>query len=164
MWFAKTPGTNKGRARLNRTSIEDYSIMRFSGVNIPDEKRVDIGLSYLYGIGRKNVEEILKKSEVDPSTRVKSLSEDEQKRIQKALESYKIEGDLRAEISDNVKRLREMGTYRGIRHNRNLPVRGQRTKSNARTKRGKRVTIGAIKKEVAAKMGIGTAAPAGGAK
>lgn len=128
--------------------------MRFSGVNIPDEKRVDVGLSYLYGIGRKNVVEILKKSEVEPSKRVKTLSEDEQKRIQKVLESYKIEGDLRAEVSDNIKRLKEITAYRGVRHTRNLPVRGQRTKSNARTKRGKRVTIGAIKKEVAAKMGI----------
>lgn len=151
--------------RKPKAQAEARIIMRFSGVNIPDEKRVDVGLSYLYGIGRKNVVEILKKSEVDPAKRVKTLSEDEQKRIQKVLESYKIEGDLRAEITDNIKRLREITAYRGVRHTRNLPVRGQRTKSNARTKRGKRVTIGAIKKEVAAKMGIGApAAPAGGAK
>ena len=132
--------------------------MRFSGVNIPDEKRVDIALSYLYGIGRKNAVEILKKSEVDASTRVKSLTEEEQKKIQKVLEGYKTEGDLRAEVADNIKRLKEIGAYRGVRHSKNLPVRGQRTKSNARTKRGKRVTIGAIKKEVAAKMGIGAPA------
>ncbi len=132
--------------------------MRFSGVNIPDEKRVDIALSYLYGIGRKNAVEILKKSEVDASTRVKSLTEEEQKKIQKVLEGYKTEGDLRAEVADNIKRLKEIGAYRGVRHGKNLPVRGQRTKSNARTKRGKRVTIGAIKKEVAAKMGIGAPA------
>lgn len=128
--------------------------MRISGVNIPDEKRVDISLSYLYGIGRKNVIGILKKAEVDASKRVKSLSEDEQKRIQKVLESHKIEGDLRAEVTENIKRLKEIGSYRGTRHSKSLPTRGQRTKSNARTKRGKRLTIGAIKKEVAVKMGI----------
>ncbi|OGH21672.1 MAG: 30S ribosomal protein S13 [Candidatus Levybacteria bacterium RIFCSPLOWO2_01_FULL_38_13] len=128
--------------------------MRIAGVNIPDEKRIDIALSYLYGIGRNNVNEILKKAEIDASKRTNSLSEEEQKRIQKVLETYRLEGDLRAEISGNIKRLKETGAYRGIRHSRNLPARGQRTRSNARTKRGKRVTIGAIKKEVAAKMGI----------
>jgi len=134
--------------------------MRISGINIPDEKRVDISLSYLYGIGRKNVVDILKKADVDASKRVKSLSEDEQKRIQKVLESHKIEGDLRAEVTGNIKRLKEIGSYRGTRHSKSLPSRGQRTKSNARTKRGKRLTIGAIKKEVAAKMGIGVPAEA----
>jgi len=128
--------------------------MRISGVNIPEEKRVDIALTYLYGIGRSNVVEVLKKANVDGSKRVKALSDDEQKRIQKVLEGYKIEGDLRAEVSANIKRLKEIGSYRGLRHTRNLPVRGQRTRSNARTKRGKRVTIGAIKKEIAAKMGL----------
>lgn len=128
--------------------------MRISGITIPDEKRVDIALTYLYGIGRNNVSEILKKANVEPSKRVKSLSEDEQKSIQKILEVYKIEGDLRVEVSDSIKRLKEVGSYRGTRHSRNLPVRGQRTRSNARTKRGKRVTIGAIKKEDAIKMGI----------
>lgn len=130
--------------------------MRISGVNLPDNKRVDIGLSYLYGVGRGNVSEVLSKASVDASKRIKDLSEDEQKRIQKALEEYKIEGDLRVEIQGNIKRLRELGAYRGVRHSKNLPVRGQRTKSNARTKRGKRVTIGAIKKEMAVKMGITT--------
>lgn len=129
--------------------------MRISGINLPDEKRVDIGLSYLFGIGRKNVVKILKRAEVDASIRIKTLSDDEQKRIAKVLEEYKIEGDLKVEIQNNIKRLREVGSYRGIRHAKNLPVRGQRTKSNARTKRGKRVTIGAIKKEEATKMGIG---------
>lgn len=123
-------------------------------MNLPDEKRVDIGLTYLYGVGRKNVVDILKKAEIDPATRIKVLSEDEQKRLQKVLESYKLEGDLRVEIQGNIKRLKEIGSYRGVRHGKSLPVRGQRTKSNARTKRGKRLTIGAIKKEVAAKMGI----------
>lgn len=128
--------------------------MRISGVNIPDEKRIDIALTYLYGIGRSNVYEVLKKAGVEASKRVKTLSEDEQKRIQKALEKHKLEGDLRAEVAGNIKRLKEIGSYRGARHTKNLPVRGQRTRSNARTKRGKRVTIGAIKKEAAQKMGL----------
>ena len=138
--------------------------MRISGINIPDEKRVDISLTYLYGIGRSNVREVLKKAQIDGSKRAKDLTEDEQKRILDTISTYKVEGDLRAEVVSNIKRLRDNGSYRGQRHNRNLPARGQRTRSNARTKRGKRVTIGAIKKEVAAKMGIGTgpaaAAPA----
>jgi small subunit ribosomal protein S13 len=125
--------------------------MRILGINLPDEKRVDIGLSYLYGIGRNNVYEVLKKAEVDPAKRIKALSEDEQKRIQKILETYKIEGDLRVEVSGNIKRLKEIGSYIGSRHSKNLPAHGQRTRSNARTKRGKRVTIGAIKKELATK-------------
>ncbi len=128
--------------------------MRISGVNIPDEKKLYISLTYIYGVGRGNVSEILKKSDVSGDKRVNALSEEEQKRIQQALEQVKVEGDLRAEVSENIKRLKELTAYRGVRHSRNLPVRGQRTRSNARTKRGKRVTIGANKKEVAAKMGI----------
>ncbi len=128
--------------------------MRISGVTLLDNKRVDIALTYLYGVGRSNVKDILKKANIEPSKRVSSLSEDEQKTIQKVLEDYKTEGDLRVEVSDNIKRLREVLSYRGVRHIKNLPVRGQRTRSNARTKRGKRVTIGAIKKEDAIKMGI----------
>lgn len=128
--------------------------MRIAGYNLQDTKRVDISLTYVYGIGRKNVVDILKKANVESSKRVKALSEDEQKRIQKVLETYKLEGDLRAEVSGNIKRLKEISSYRGSRHSKNLPVRGQRTRSNARTKRGKRVTIGAIKKETAVKMGI----------
>jgi len=126
--------------------------MRISGVTIPDEKRVDISLTYLYGIGRSNVKDVLKIAKVDASIRVHALSEDEQKRIAKALETYKLEGDLRAEIGANIKRLKDISSYIGIRHMRSLPVHGQRTRSNARTKRGKRMTIGAIKKELAAKM------------
>ena len=130
--------------------------MRVSGVNIPDNKKLEIALTYLYGVGRKNVVEILKKSQVDGSKRVNEVSEEELKKIQKSLEKLKLEGDLRAEITENIKRLREIGSYSGTRHSKNLPVRGQRTRSNARTKRGKRVTIGAIKKEVAVKMGLTT--------
>jgi len=128
--------------------------MRIAGYNLQDLKRVDIALTYIYGIGRRNVVDILKKAEVDSAKRVKSLSEDEQKRIQKVLEGYRLEGDLRAEVNSNIKRLKEIVSYRGSRHSKNLPVRGQRTRSNARTKRGKRVTIGAIKKEEAVKTDI----------
>lgn len=128
--------------------------MRIAGYNLQDLKRVDIALTYIYGIGRKNVVSILKKAEVDGAKRVKSLSEDEQKKIQKVLEGYKLEGDLRAEVHANIKRLKEIASYRGSRHSKNLPVRGQRTRSNARTKRGKRVTIGAIKKEEATKTEV----------
>src|SRR5216683_330327 len=126
--------------------------MRIVGVTIPDEKRVDIALSYIYGIGRKNVVDVLKKAEVTAEKRAKTLTEDEIKRLTKVLEGYKVEGDLKADIASNIRRLRDIGSYRGMRHAHGLPVRGQRTRSNARTKRGKRVTIGAIKKEVMAKM------------
>lgn len=126
--------------------------MRILGTNLPDDKRIDISLTYLYGIGRKNVVNILKKANIDASKRAKALTEDDIKKISNAIEGIKIEGDLRAEVNENIRRLKETGSYKGIRHSRSLPVRGQRTRSNARTKRGKRVTIGAIKKEVAAKM------------
>jgi small subunit ribosomal protein S13 len=126
--------------------------MRVAGVNLPDEKRIDIALTYIYGIGRSNVLPVLKVADVDPTTRSKNLTEDEIKRITRALDTYKIEGDLRAEIAGNIRRLKETGSYRGSRHTHGLPSRGQRTRSNARTKRGKRMTIGAIKKEVMAKM------------
>jgi small subunit ribosomal protein S13 len=130
--------------------------MRISGINIPDEKKLEVALSYIYGVGRSNTREILGKAKIDGSKRVHTLTEEEQKRIQQALETYKLEGDLRTEINSNIRRLKDIGAYRGIRHSRNLPVRGQRTRSNARTKRGKRVTIGAIKKEMATKMGLDT--------
>jgi len=126
--------------------------MRIVGVNIPDEKRIDIAMSYVYGIGRRNIVPVLEKAQVDPAKRTKTLTEDEVKRITKALETFKLEGDLRADVNAVIRRLKETGAYRGIRHSRSLPSRGQRTRSNARTKRGKRVTIGAIKKEVMAKM------------
>lgn len=128
--------------------------MRVAGVNIPEQKRIDRALAYIYGVGSSNVYGILKKAEIDASKRLKDLTEEEIIRIQKVLDTIKTEGDLRAEVVSNIKRLKEIGSYRGIRHARNLPSRGQRTRSNARTKRGKRVTIGAIKKEVAEKMGL----------
>ncbi|MCL4339298.1 30S ribosomal protein S13 [Patescibacteria group bacterium] len=135
---------------------------RIVGLDLPDHKRVDIALTYIYGIGRSNVRVILEKSSVAATKRVKELTEDEIGRIQKAIESsFKVEGDLKGEISENIKRLREIGSYRGIRHIRGLPVRGQRTRSNARTKRGKRKTVGALRKETRAKLETGaTAQPA----
>jgi len=126
--------------------------MRVAGVNIPDEKRVDIALTYIFGVGRSVVYEILEKAKIEPSKRTNKLTEEEIIRIQKTLDAYKIEGDLRADRVSDIKRLRDINAYRGVRHTRNLPVRGQRTRSNARTKRGKRVTIEAIKKEIAEKM------------
>lgn len=127
-------------------------IMRVAGVTIPDEKRLDIALTYLYGIGRSNVEVVLKKANLDGSIRVKNLSEEDQVKVQRALDGIKVEGDLRTDVAGDIKRLKESGAYRGLRHIKGLPSRGQRTRSNGRTKRGKRVTIGAIKKEMAAKM------------
>ena len=126
--------------------------MRVVGVNVPDNKRVDIALTYIYGLGRSNVLPVLEKAKIELTKKAKDLTEEELGRIQKVLETYKIEGDLRADIANDIKRLKEVSSYRGMRHAKSLPARGQRTRSNARTKRGKRVTIGAIKKEVAVKM------------
>ena len=116
---------------------------RIAGVDLPKDKRVEIGLTYLYGIGRITSKEILAKAKVNPDTRVKDLTEEEVARIRSLLDSdgYKIEGDLRREVAQNIKRLQEIGSYRGTRHRRNLPVRGQRTRTNARTKRGPRKTV-----------------------
>ncbi len=125
---------------------------RIIGVDIPSEKRIDIALTYIYGVGRSNVEEILKKAKVDPTKRAHQLTREEIAKLTKALESVKTEGDLREERVKNIKRLKRIGSYRGLRHSQNLPVRGQRTRSNARTKRGKRVTVGAFKKEALTKV------------
>ena len=126
---------------------------RIAGRDLPDHKRIDIALTYIYGIGRTNVIPVLKKASVESNKRVKDLSEEEVGRIQKSIDAgIKVEGDLRSEISENIKRLKEVGAYRGIRHARSLPVRGQRTRSNARTKRGLRKTVGALRKETRAKL------------
>ncbi len=113
-------------------------MIRISGVNLPDEKRVDIGLTYWFGIGRANSKGVLKEAGVLESKRMKDLTEKEVGQIQKVIDKIKVEGDLRQEINQNIRRLEDNGSYRGLRHRRGLPVRGQRTKSNARTKRGKR--------------------------
>lgn len=123
---------------------------RIAGVDLPNEKPTWIALTYLYGIGRNNVALLLKEAEVSGSKRAADLTPEEISRLAKALEKFKVEGDLRKEIAENIKRLKEIGSYLGIRHSKGLPVRGQRTRSNARTKRGKRVTIGALKKEAIA--------------
>lgn len=127
---------------------------RVSGIDIPLNKRTDIALTFIYGIGRKNVVGILKAANVSGEKRAKDLTREEIARLQKVIDSFKVEGDLRAQVYADIKRLKEIGSYRGLRHIRNLPVRGQRTRSNARTKRGKRVTIGALRKEMAEKMGL----------
>lgn len=122
---------------------------RIAGVDLPREKRVEIGLTYIFGIGRPSSNRILKMAQVDPNTRVKNLREEEIVRLREIIErDFRVEGDLRREVSMNIKRLMDIGCYRGLRHRRGLPVRGQRTRTNARTRKGrKRQTIGAKKKE-----------------
>jgi len=120
---------------------------RISGVDLPREKRVEIGLTYIYGIGRTSSNRILTNAGVNPDTRVKDLTDDEVKRIAEVItESQTVEGDLRREIAMNIKRLQEIGCYRGIRHRKSLPVRGQKTKTNARTRKGPRKTVANKKK------------------
>jgi len=120
---------------------------RIAGVDLPREKRVEIGLTYIYGIGLPTSRIILEKAGVNPDTRVKDLSEEEVGAIRKIIDSeYVVEGDLRREVSLNIKRLMEIGCYRGIRHRRNLPVRGQNTKNNSRTRKGPKKTGGRKKK------------------
>ena len=119
---------------------------RIAGVDLPREKRVEIGLTYIYGIGLSTSQKILKDAGVNPDTRVKDLTAEQEQAIRKAMEGITVEGDLRREVALNIKRLTEIGCYRGLRHRRGLPVRGQRTKTNARTRKGPRKTI-ANKKE-----------------
>ena len=120
---------------------------RIAGVDLPREKRVEIGLTYIYGIGRVSADRILEAANVDPSTRVRDLTDDEVKRISAVIdETMTVEGDLRREIALNIKRLQEIGCYRGIRHRKGLPVRGQKTKTNARTRKGPKRTAANKKK------------------
>ena len=120
---------------------------RIAGVDLPREKRVEIGLTYIYGIGRTSSNRILEAANVDPSTRVRDLTDDEVKRISAVIdETQTVEGDLRREIAMNIKRLQEIGCYRGIRHRKSLPVRGQKTKTNARTRKGPKRTVANKKK------------------
>jgi len=122
-------------------------LARIAGVDLPKNKRVEIALTYLYGIGRTNSNKILKAAEVDPNTRTQNLTEGQIAQIRKILDrDYKVEGDLRKEVAMNIKRLMDVGTYRGLRHRRGLPVRGQRTHTNARTRKGPRKASIAIKK------------------
>ncbi|MBS4007407.1 MAG: 30S ribosomal protein S13 [Clostridium sp.] len=121
---------------------------RIAGVDLPREKRVEIALTYIYGIGRKTAQDILSKTAIDLDTRVRNLTEDEVNRLREYIDkNNKVEGDLRREVSMNIKRLMEIGSYRGIRHRRGLPVRGQTTKNNARTRKGPKRTVGVKRKK-----------------
>ena len=120
---------------------------RIAGVDLPKEKRVEIALTYIYGIGLSSSQKILEKAGINPDTRIKDLTDEEVNSIRKVIdESYKVEGDLRREVALNIKRLTEIGCYRGLRHRRGLPVRGQKTKTNARTRKGPKKTVGRKKK------------------
>jgi small subunit ribosomal protein S13 len=125
---------------------------RIAGVDLPRDKRVEVALTYIYGIGRSTSKEILSQSGVDPDTRVRDLAEADVARLREIIDrNYRVEGDLRREVTMNIKRLQEIGCYRGLRHRRNLPVRGQRTRTNARTKRGPRRTVPGRKRSRAKK-------------
>jgi small subunit ribosomal protein S13 len=123
-------------------------VARIAGINIPVNKRVEIGLTYIFGIGQSTAKQILSEAGVDPNTQVKDLTEDEVMKLRSAVENREVEGDLRRERSQNVKRLMEIGSYRGLRHRRGLPVRGQRTKTNARGRKGPRRLSVAGKRKV----------------
>ena len=119
---------------------------RIAGIDLPREKRIEIGLTYIYGIGLASSQKILANAEVNPDIRVKDLTDDQVQAIRKAMEGYKVEGDLRRDVALNIKRLTEIGCYRGLRHRKGLPVRGQRTKTNARTRKGPRKLVSKSKK------------------
>lgn len=129
-------------------------MVRISGIDLLEKRRLEIALTSIYGIGRSNASLILKEAKISKDKRVSDLKEEEVVKVQKIIDKdFIVEGDLRREVAENIKRLKIIGSYRGIRHSKNLPARGQRTRSNARTKRGKRKTVGAMKKEQRAKMG-----------
>ena len=120
---------------------------RIAGIDLPREKRIEIGLTYIYGIGETRAKEILEKTGINPDTRVKDLTDDQEAALREVIDkNYTIEGDLRREVAMNIKRLTEIGCYRGVRHRRGLPVHGQRTKTNARTRKGPKKTIANKKK------------------
>jgi small subunit ribosomal protein S13 len=121
---------------------------RIAGTDLPREKRLEVALTYIYGLGPSSARKILKESQVSPDVRVKDLTEEEITKLRRAIEgNYKVEGDLKREVSMNIKRLMDIGTYRGLRHRRGLPVRGQRTSTNARTRKGPRRTVGVKSKK-----------------
>lgn len=125
---------------------------RISGIDIPDQKKIRFSLRYVYGVGPKTADQILSESQVDPDKRARELTGEELNRIQRAMEKLMLEGNLRRIINDNIDRLKRVKAYRGMRHAAGLPVRGQRTRSNARTKRGAKRTVGSMTKEMAAKV------------
>lgn len=120
---------------------------RISGIVLPSNKRIEISLTYIFGVGRTRSVEILKRVGIDPNLKTKDLTEEQEYSIREAITTYVTEGDLRRQIQEDINRLKRIGTYRGIRHKRSLPVRGQRTKTNARTKRGKKMTMGSGKRK-----------------
>ncbi|MCL2173908.1 30S ribosomal protein S13 [Candidatus Saccharibacteria bacterium] len=125
---------------------------RFANVEVPAEKQVQVALTYIFGIGPKSARDIVMAAKVDPAKRVKDLDEVEEKKLRDIIDAnYTVEGDLRRVVTNNVKRLRDIGSYRGLRHKLNLPVRGQRTRTNARTKRGRRVAVGGAQPKAASK-------------
>lgn len=131
---------------------------RISGIDIPDQKKIRFSLRYVYGVGPKTADQILSESQVDPDKRARDLTGEELNRIQRAMEKLMLEGNLRRIINDNIDRLKRVKAYRGMRHAAGLPVRGQRTRSNARTKRGAKRTVGSMTKEMAAKVDANKAA------
>jgi small subunit ribosomal protein S13 len=124
---------------------------RISGIDLPREKRIEIGLTYIFGIGLPTAKKILSQTGVNPNVRVKDLSTEDEQRLREVIEELRVEGDLRREIASNIKRLTDIGCYRGLRHRRGLPVRGQRTKTNARTRKGPKRTVAGKKKTAAKK-------------
>jgi len=127
-------------------------VVRIVGIDIPNNKRIVVSLTYIFGIGPKTAEKILNEAKIDFNTRAEKLTTDELERIRQIINrNYRIEGDLKSEVSQNIKRLKDINTYRGYRHGKSLPVRGQRTKTNARTKRGKKITVGSGRKKAADK-------------
>ncbi|MBV8364416.1 MAG: 30S ribosomal protein S13 [Candidatus Eremiobacteraeota bacterium] len=125
---------------------------RIAGIDLPREKRIEIGLTYIYGVGLATAQKLLAQAGVDPNTRVKNLSEEDEKKLRDAIDGrLRVEGDLRREVSGHIKRLSDIGSYRGLRHRRGLPVRGQRTKTNSRTRKGPKKTVGNKKKALAKK-------------
>jgi len=144
LWlFARTPSINKFRDKLGGEPV----LARIAGVDLPRDKRVEISLTYIYGIGRPSSKKILAEAGINPDTRVKDLTEEEVAKLRDIIEkNYTVEGDLRRQVSMDIKRLMDLGCYRGLRHRRGLPVRGQNTKNNARTRKGPRRTVAGKKK------------------
>jgi len=125
---------------------------RISGVTIPSEKQVEVALTYIYGIGPTHAKSILAAAKIEPTTRVKDLTEAEEQRLREVIDTnYTVEGDLQRQVTNNIKRLKEVNSYRGLRHKAGLPVRGQRTRTNARTRKGKGVAVGGTQKKAASK-------------
>lgn len=125
---------------------------RIAGIDIPENKRTIIALTYIFGIGKFRASEILKQAKVDSDKRASELSSDEISKLQRVIEKFNVEGNLRKQVRENIERLKRIGSYRGMRHSANLPSRGQRTRVNARTRRGRRMTVGALKKDEMAKV------------